>query len=95
MTLDELEQAILDLVGKYRHDVDKLDAAIEAAFDDYDMTREPECVLPARKTGVIVGAQQTQEWCEVMTKLLRHTYPHVTLTVIPGAQSVAFEWVEA
>ena len=92
MTLDDLEHEVT-------HGLDVIRAAtMRGAFDRYRAANpEPEYVLPTRKTGVIVGVSQSasQESCERTAAELRAAFPNVTLKLVAGGQSVAFEWVEA
>jgi hypothetical protein len=64
---------------------------------EYAAAQEPECVLPTRKTGVIVGMTPAigDDALSNISRELKAKFPGVTLTVVTGAQSVAFEWVEA
>lgn len=95
MTLDDLQRDVLALAAKYAHDIGSQEIALGNAFDQY--RDEPEYVLPTRKTGVIVGmgSDVTYSFAEEYGRILRQRFPHVTFQVVPGAQSVAFEWVEA
>ena len=95
MTLDELERAVIRMTD----DPDTA-SAIVRCFDAYKLTGanpEPEYVLPTRKTGVIVGVTKdaSAASCERVEQWVQAKFPHVTLAVVNGAQSVAFEWVEA
>jgi hypothetical protein len=96
MTLDELERAVIRMTD----DPDTASAIVQC-FDAYKLTGanpEPEYVLPTRKTGVIVGVDgnHSRSTLDAIAATLRDTFfPGVTVAVIPGAQSVAFEWAEA